>query len=162
METISEATGAPDPDATGAPRRHGTRYSSASGNAPTAASAAARGLADGFTEASQAFSDEVAGTSTYVDLFEGLFAGFLRANGRFLEEMATVSRRLTDDLLDSGRSATAPPDLDYPRLADLVAARMVAMRADATAAPAAGIDYDRLAELIVAKMAAAAPGGAKP
>jgi hypothetical protein len=137
-------------------------------------SAVARGLADGFNEASQAFSEEVVDTSTCSDLIENLFAGTLRANGRFLEELATLSRRVTDDLTDNGSAGGPLGDFEYSRLADLIAARVVKMQVAVTTAATSDqgeagattpsrqspeIDYERLADLIADRLA---PQDARP
>jgi hypothetical protein len=84
----------------------------------------AKGLADGFTEASQAFSDEIGGSSTYSELCESVLAGMLRANGRFLDELAATSRRVSQEF--SGRRLRESPrtEIDYALLADLIAARL--------------------------------------
>src|SRR4051812_21509611 len=55
-----------------------------------------RGVADGFAEASLAFSHEVAGSSHFTQLMGRSVAGFIRANARLLDEMATVVRQTTD------------------------------------------------------------------
>lgn len=137
-----------------------------------ASSTFARGMADGFTEASQAFTDQVADTATCTDLVGGVFAGFLRANGRFLEEMATVSRRLTDGLAYVDPEVGSPSTIDYERLADLVATRIAAAKPNSTAsdtklsglsaAAASDIDYERLADMVVARMTATASREASP
>jgi hypothetical protein len=95
-----------------------------------------RGVVDGFTEASQAFSHELEGTNRFPDLMGRSVAGVIRANARLLDELATMVRQMSDGM--SLRAASAPEsaatdgDLDYERLADLVADRLRA----AGAAPA--------------------------
>jgi hypothetical protein len=111
-------------------------------------------LAVGFAEAAQAFSDEVASTSNCTDLAGNLVSGYLRANARFLEELAGTSRRLTEEFT-SQRWSGAQSDLDIARLADIVAARIMATQPPAGAPPE--IDYDRLADLVAAKLAARPP-----
>ncbi len=84
----------------------------------------ARGVADGFTEASQAFSDELDETSGCADLVERSITGLIRANARFLDELASVLGRVGDDLIDGDRDAEARMDIDYDRLAELVAEKL--------------------------------------
>jgi hypothetical protein len=82
-----------------------------------------RGVVDGFTEASQAFSDELAGTNRFPDLMGRSVAGVLRANARLLDEVATVVRQASEGRGE--RSGSGPyEELDYERLADLVAERL--------------------------------------
>jgi hypothetical protein len=111
-------------------------------------------LAVGFAEAAQAFSDEVASTSNCSDLAGNLVSGYLRANARFLEELANTSRRMTDEF-STQRWSGAQSDQDIVRLADIVAARIAAIRPQVSAPPE--IDYDRLADLVAAKLAARPP-----
>lgn len=120
----------------------------------------AEGLANGFSEASIAFSDEVQGSSSYSDFIEGLVAGLLRANGRFLAELGTTVRHVSDDLADQRTDrrtpGSQPAAIDYEKLADLVASRVSAARADSAADDlAASIDYERLADLVTARLGAA-------
>jgi hypothetical protein len=78
---------------------------------------------DGFIEASEAFSHELEGTDRFPDLMGRSVAGVLRANARLLDELATVVRQMSDGY--SVRSqAVANDELDYERLADLVAQRL--------------------------------------
>jgi hypothetical protein len=106
----------------------------------------ARGVSRGFAEASEAFSNEVAETSGYTDLLQRTVAGVIRANGRFLEEIAGAVREAGDDLARQCRRPTSSTDIDYERLADLVAARLGAgpvtpgTAPDATVVLAAGGD----------------------
>lgn len=79
-----------------------------------------RGVADGFTEASQAFSQELEGTNRFPELMGRSLAGVIRANARLLDEVATIVRQAAD----GWGQAPAPGNLDYERLADLVAARL--------------------------------------
>ena len=79
-----------------------------------------RGVVDGFTEASQAFSRELEGTNRFPELMGRSLAGMIRANARLLDEVATIVRQAAD----GGGQAPATGDLDYERLADLVAARL--------------------------------------
>jgi hypothetical protein len=72
-----------------------------------------RGVVDGFTEASEAFSNELEGTNRFPDLMGRSVAGVIRANARLLDE------------------------LDYERLANLVAQRLSSMDVKANAANAA-------------------------
>jgi hypothetical protein len=85
----------------------------------------ARGVVDGFTEASEAFSHELEGTSRFPDLMGRSVAGMIRANARLLDELATVVRQMTDDLA-LGSDAPGREEIDYERLADLVAERLSA------------------------------------
>src|SRR5918995_298319 len=82
-----------------------------------------RGVVDGFTEASQAFSNELEGTNRFPKLMGRSVAGVLRANARLLDEVATVVREAADEMGERPRRS-AEPGLDYERLADLVAARL--------------------------------------
>jgi hypothetical protein len=91
-----------------------------------------RGVVDGFTEASQAFSHELEGTNRFPELMGRSVAGVIRANARLLDEVATVVRQASDGLGERPRRP-ADDDFDYERLADLVAARL-----SATPAPSAG------------------------
>jgi len=109
-------------------------------------------LATGFAEAAQAFSNEVAGASNCGDLAGNLVSGYLKANARFLEELANTSRRMTEEFTTSQRWPGVQSDADLVRLADIVAARILATQS--LAAPATEIDYDRLADLVAAKLAA--------
>jgi hypothetical protein len=89
-----------------------------------------RGVVDGFTEASEAFSHELQGTDRFPDLMGRSVAGVIRANARLLDELATVVRQMSDGLSVRSRSADGSVDhdplagLDYERLADLVAQRL--------------------------------------
>jgi hypothetical protein len=83
----------------------------------------ARGVVDGFTEASEAFSRELEGTSRFPDLMGRSVAGMIRANARLLDELATVVRQMTDGLAVRSESPTGG-EIDYERLADLVAERL--------------------------------------
>ena len=95
-----------------------------------------RGVVDGFTEASHAFSHELEGTNRFPDLMGRSVAGVIRANARLLDELATMVRQMSDGLsvrtASASESAATDGDLDYERLADLVAERLRA----AGAAPA--------------------------
>ena len=95
-----------------------------------------RGVVDGFTEASQAFSHELEGTNRFPDLMGRSVAGVIRANARLLDELATMVRQMSDGMslraASASESAATDGDLDYERLADLVADRLRA----AGAAPA--------------------------
>jgi hypothetical protein len=94
-----------------------------------------RGVVDGFTEASEAFSHELEGTNRFPDLMGRSVAGVIRANARLLDELATVVRQMSDGLSVRSR-AVANDELDYERLADLVAQRLrAAGAAPATAEP---------------------------
>lgn len=112
-------------------------------------------LATGFAEAAQAFSNEVAGASNCGDLAGNLVSGYLKANARFLDELANTSRRMTADFTTQ-RSGVGS-DADLMRLADIVAARILATQN--LAAPTQQIDYDRLADLVAAKLAARPDAG---
>jgi hypothetical protein len=94
-----------------------------------------RGVVDGFTEASEAFSNELEGTNRFPDLMGRSVAGVIRANARLLDELATVVRQMSDGF--SVRSqAAANDELDYERLANLVAQRLSSMDVKANAANA--------------------------
>ena len=101
-----------------------------------------RGVVDGFTEASNAFSHELEGTNRFPDLMGRSVAGVIRANARLIDELATMVRQMSDGLslrtasasASASESATTDGDLDYERLAELVADRLRA----AGAAPAGG------------------------
>src|SRR4029450_4406333 len=67
-----------------------------------------RGVVDGFTEASEAFSHELEGTNRFPDLMGRSVAGVIRANARLLDELATVVRQMSDGL--SVRSQAAAND----------------------------------------------------
>jgi len=85
----------------------------------------ARGVVDGFTEASQAFSAELQGANRFPELMGRSLAAVIRANARLLDEVATVVRRTADEWAERPRRP-ADEDFDYERLADLVAARLAA------------------------------------
>jgi hypothetical protein len=107
-----------------------------------------RGVVDGFTEASEAFSTELQGTDRFPDLMGRSVAGVIRANARLLDELATVVRQMSDGYsMRSRAAATAAADgggigpdpvagLDYERLADLVAQRLHAAEAVVASAEA--------------------------
>jgi hypothetical protein len=82
-----------------------------------------RGVVDGFSEASQAFSNELQGTHRFPELMGRSLAAVIRANARLLDEVATVVRRTADEWAERPRRS-AEEDFDYERLADLVAARL--------------------------------------
>ncbi len=100
-----------------------------------------RGVVDGFTEASEAFSHELQGTDRIPDLMGRSVAGMIRANARLLDEMANVIRQMSDGFSVRARAAAdgnvggdALADLDYERLADLVAQRLQAAQTTAKSA----------------------------
>jgi len=95
------------------------------GNAPDEdmATRFTRGVVDGFTEASQAFSNELEGTNRFPKLMARSVAGMLRANARLLDEVATVVREAADGLGEP-TGPTSDGGFDYDRLADMVAARL--------------------------------------
>jgi hypothetical protein len=100
-----------------------------------------RGVVDGFTEASEAFSHELRGTDRFPDLMGRSVAGMIRANARLLEEMANVVRQMSDGwsvraraVADGNAGGDAVAELDYDRLADLVVQRLKAAEANAKAA----------------------------
>jgi hypothetical protein len=105
-----------------------------------------RGVVDGFTEASEAFSHELRGTDRIPDLMGRSVAGMIRANARLLEEMANVVRQMSDGwsvrmqaAADGSAGSDAVAELDYDRLADLVVQRLKAAETTAkAAAPAKG------------------------
>jgi hypothetical protein len=96
-----------------------------------------RGVVDGFTEASEAFSHELEGTNRFPDLMGRSVAGVIRANARLLDELATVVRQVSDGLSVQSQAAAANAELDYERLANLVAQRLSSMDVKANAANAA-------------------------
>jgi hypothetical protein len=87
-----------------------------------------RGVVEGFTEASEAFSNELEDTDRFPDLLGRSVAGVIRANARFLDELATVVRQMSDELSVRSRAA-ADEELDYERLADLVVRRLQSIEA---------------------------------
>ncbi|HET6833486.1 MAG TPA: hypothetical protein VFH30_06430 [Acidimicrobiales bacterium] len=91
-----------------------------------------RGVVDGFTEASEAFSHELEGTNRFPDLMGRSVAGVIRANARLLDELATVVRQMSDGL--SVRSRAVADD-ELERLADMVAQRLRSADAVPTAEP---------------------------
>lgn len=91
-----------------------------------------RGVVDGFTEASQAFSHELEGSNRLPELMGRSVAGVIRANARLLDEVATVVHQAADEWGEQPRAAAV--DLDYERLADLVAARLRATGPESDAA----------------------------
>jgi hypothetical protein len=100
-----------------------------------------RGVVDGFTEASEAFSHELRGTDRFPDLMGRSVAGMIRANARLLDEMANVVRQMSDGwsvraraVADGNTGSDAVAELDYDRLADLVVQRLKAAEANAKAA----------------------------
>jgi len=66
----------------------------------------ARGVADGFSEASQAFSNELGGTTRFPELLGRSVAGMIRASARLLDEVATVVRQATDGWGERAGGAT--------------------------------------------------------
>jgi hypothetical protein len=92
-----------------------------------------RGVVDGFTEASEAFSHELEGTNRFPDLMGRSVAGVIRANARLLDELATVVRQMSDGFSVRSRALTND-EIDYERLADLVAQRLPSMGTRPTAA----------------------------
>jgi hypothetical protein len=104
-----------------------------------------RGVVDGFTEASEAFSHELKGTDRIPDLMGRSVAGVIRANARLLDEMANMVRQMSDGFAVRQRAAAATDgnvalnsDVDYERLADLVAQRLKAAEATVKSASAKG------------------------
>ena len=97
-----------------------------------------RGVVDGFTEASEAFSHELEGTNRFPDLMGRSVAGVIRANARLLDELATVVRQMSDGLSVRSQAAVTKDELDYERLADLVAQRLSSMDAKANPADTQG------------------------
>jgi hypothetical protein len=82
-----------------------------------------RGVVDGFTEASEAFSHEIRGTDRFPDLMGRSVAGVIRANARLLDELATVVRQMSDGfsvrqriVADGNAGSADAADLDYERL----------------------------------------------
>jgi hypothetical protein len=102
-----------------------------------------RGVVDGFTEASEAFSHELKGTDRIPDLMGRSVAGVIRANARLLDEMANMVRQMSDGYAVRQRAAAdgnvaLNSDVDYERLADLVAQRLKAAEATVKSASAKG------------------------
>jgi hypothetical protein len=102
-----------------------------------------RGVVDGFTEASEAFSHELKGTDRIPDLMGRSVAGVIRANARLLDEMANMVRQMSDGFAVRQRAAAdgnvaLNSDVDYERLADLVAQRLKAAEATVKSASAKG------------------------
>jgi hypothetical protein len=103
-----------------------------------------RGVVDGFTEASEAFSHELKGTDRIPDLMGRSVAGVIRANARLLDEMANMVRQMSDGFAVRQRAAAADgnvalnSDVDYERLADLVAQRLKAAETTVKSASAKG------------------------
>lgn len=100
-----------------------------------------RGVVDGFTEASQAFSHELEGTNRFPELMGRSVAGMIRANARLLDEVATVVRQASETW-----GEPRPPgedDIDYDRLADLIAARLNSTAPGGAAAEASDAGRNR-------------------
>ena len=102
-----------------------------------------RGVVDGFTEASEAFSHELKGTDRIPDLMGRSVAGVIRANARLLDEMANMVRQMSDGYAVRQRAAAdgnvaLNSDVDYERLADLVAQRLKAAETTVKSASAKG------------------------
>ncbi|MBM7808053.1 hypothetical protein JOD57_003890 [Geodermatophilus bullaregiensis] len=128
----------------------------------------AGGLADGFSEASLAFSDELVGTSSCSDLVENLVAGFIRANGRFLDELGSTARRVADEVPDRRGRVGVLRGSELDRLADRVAFRLAARGVAGSRDDEEGLgpdddirrggvrelDYNRLADLLALRLAA--------
>jgi hypothetical protein len=99
-----------------------------------------RGVVDGFTEASEAFSTELQGTDRFPDLMGRSVAGVIRANARLLDELATVVRQMSDGYSMRSRAAAAAAEADGGGLGP---------------DPVAGLDYERLADLVAQRLKAA-------
>ena len=95
-----------------------------------------RGVADGFAEASHAFSNELAGSNRIPELVGRSLAGVIRANAKLLDEVANVVRDAADGF-GSQYTVVDAESVDYDRLATLIAERLKADAA-ATAATASG------------------------
>jgi hypothetical protein len=89
-----------------------------------------RGVADGFAEASHAFSNELAGSNRIPELMGRSLAGVIRANAKLLDEVANVVRDAADGF-GSQYTVVDAEDVDYDRLATLIAERL---KADGAAA----------------------------
>jgi len=83
-----------------------------------------RGVVDGFSEASQAFSNELEGTNRIPDLVSRSAAAVIRANARLLDELATAVRQAAAAGWRQRPRRGTEEDFDYERLADLVVARL--------------------------------------
>jgi len=92
-------------------------------NATTVVTEILGGIATASAAAFQALSarlNEGAGNAALpINLAEGLLDG----NARFFDELAVAARR-TADLIRSSSQSKAPSEIDYERLADLVAERL--------------------------------------
>jgi hypothetical protein len=88
------------------------------------------GIADGFAEASRVLARELDKATSGPELIGTSMAAFLKANARFLEEVADVVRRTTDD--HEHRSRVVADETDFEGLADVVAERL---RGDEQAEP---------------------------
>jgi hypothetical protein len=84
-----------------------------------------RGVADGFAEASHAFSNELAGSNRIPELVGRSLAGVIRANAKLLDEVANVVRDASDGF-GSHYTVIDPETVDYDRLAALIAERLKA------------------------------------
>jgi hypothetical protein len=89
--------------------------------------------ADGFRAFSNAVDPEI---SEDADLPRDMADAMFDANRHYFDGVATASRRFADVVLDEGSrmSASAAPDIDYEKLARMVAAEM---QKTASATPAA-------------------------
>jgi hypothetical protein len=95
--------------------------------------------ADGWRAFSNAVDPEVSNDEDVVrDVTDAMFD----ANRRYFDDVGATSRRFVDAILDEGsRMAASTPDIDYERLAKMVAAEMQKQAADVPpAAPGTGSD----------------------
>jgi hypothetical protein len=83
----------------------------------------ARGVVDGFTEASQAFSSGLESSKRLPEVMGRSVVAVLRANAWLLDEVAGALRQVAARWDEHPPPATGE-DVDYERLADLVAARL--------------------------------------
>jgi hypothetical protein len=83
----------------------------------------ARGVVDGFTEASQAFSSGLEGSKRLPEVMGRSVVAVIRANAWLLDEVASALRQVAARW-DEQPARVTQEDLDYERLADLVAARL--------------------------------------
>jgi hypothetical protein len=86
-----------------------------------------RGVVDGFTEASRAFSNELAGSSGFPELVGRSAAGVIRASARLLDEVANVVHDASGGARSPGSTIVVDVEnVDYERLATMIAAKIQA------------------------------------
>ncbi len=93
--------------------------------------------ADGWRAFSNAVDPEI---SNDEDLARDVTDAVFDANRRYFDDVGTTSRRFFDAILDEGaRMSAASTEIDYDKLAKMVAAEMRKPAADAAAGEASGI-----------------------